>query len=125
MDWHATWELDRRHIDKGQEAVHACLGILYQRIVPYCVIVLVMVSQAQTQHFMGFILARTDCNPDQGKNQGKERTAVDRLGKQSWSGNMRAELMSLTLMSPVNKYLFKYVGRSKQPATGMQVAGPQ
>lgn len=120
MDWHATWELDKRHIDKGQEAVHACLGILSWRIVLYCVIVLVMVLQAQAQRSMVLILARTDCNPDQGKTKG--RTAVDRLGKQSWSGNVRAELMSLTHVTPQGKFQIR--GAIKQPAIGMQVAGP-
>lgn len=28
MDWHATWELDKRDIDKGQTAVHGYLGMM-------------------------------------------------------------------------------------------------
>ena len=116
------WGLDKRHIDKGQKAVHSCLDLLSRRIVLHCVIVLVLVSRAQTQfHKPLYIsnLARTDS--DQG------RDAVDRLCTQSWNENMRAELMSLSCHPSVNQgkqASFQIRGAIKQPATYTLVAGP-
>ena len=80
MDWHAMWELDKRNIDKGQEAVLGYLGILPWRIVT-CFIVYnnsigISISKANAAFHRppyASILSPNRYRPDEG------RDAVDRL----------------------------------------------